>query len=360
MNGLRFRSATDADRDAWQWLLDRSSSGDFLHDWAWGAVADYDGEPPRRYLLESDGEPLVLCAPQVRRGVLGRSFWYVPHGPVLDLRQRRARSLLRATVAGLREEARADGAVTVMFEPRVEAGADEARLFRGAGLRPPDTGLQVAQTRLVDLDRNDDALLASFDKDTRYAIRRAVREGVGITVNANHHDRAPVDRLVELIRITQQRAGFPMHDAKRYRVTWRSFAAEGRARIIEAWLDEQLLASGMLVVIGDRSFYLFAGSVREERGAPKRYATYALQWRMMQTARGMGSHCHDLWGIAPIGAGREHPWYGVGLFKKGFGGRAVVWAGRYDLVVQPTLYTLREAIKRMRSWTAKMRASAAR
>ena len=42
---------------------------------------------------------------------------------------------------------------------------------------------------------------------------------------------------------------------------------------------------------------------------------------MMRYARDAGVTVHDLWGVAPDGAGPEHPWYGVGLFKKGFGGR---------------------------------------
>mgnify|MGYP006196880441 CR=1 FL=1 len=44
----------------------------------------------------------------------------------------------------------------------------------------------------------------------------------------------------------------------------------------------------MLVVEGDRSFYLFAGSVREEKGETKRYPSYALQWAMMRHARDAG------------------------------------------------------------------------
>jgi lipid II:glycine glycyltransferase (peptidoglycan interpeptide bridge formation enzyme) len=106
----------------------------------------------------------------------------------------------------------------------------------------------------------------------------------------------------------------------------------------------------MLVLEGNRSFYLFAGSRREARGEPKRYASYLLQWEMMRHAREGGSLEHDLWGIAPPGVGPDHPWYGVGLFKKGFGGREVVWAGTWDVIVDPTLYRLRGTMARARAW----------
>ena len=62
---------------------------------------------------------------------------------------------------------------------------------------------------------------------------------------------------------------------------------------------------------------------------------------MLRHARDAGVRVHDLWGIAPDDAAPEHPWYGVGLFKKGFGGRAVTWAGTWDVVVDPTLYRMR-------------------
>jgi lipid II:glycine glycyltransferase (peptidoglycan interpeptide bridge formation enzyme) len=126
-------------------------------------------------------------------------------------------------------------------------------------------------------------------------------------------------------------------------------ASAGRATIFEARREGTLLASGMLVVEGDRSFYLFAGSRREEKGEPKHYASYALQWAMMRHARDAGATVHDLWGIAPEGAGPGHPWHGVGLFKKGFGGDAVAWAGTWDVVVDPTLYRMRGLASKARS-----------
>ena len=165
--------------------------------------------------------------------------------------------------------------------------------------------------------------MATFDKDTRYAIRRSSREGVAVSVLTDASDTAAIDALHGLVLETQRRAGFPRPAIERYRIAWQGLAAAGRASILEARRGEELLASGMLVVEGDRSFYLFAGSRREEPGEPKHYASYLLQWEMMRRARELGSRTHDLWGIAPTGAGPEHAWYGVGLFKKGFDGRAV-------------------------------------
>ena len=342
----RFRPATPIDEDAWQEFLDRTASGDFLHDWAWAVVAAHDGEPQRRFVVEEDGEIVALVAAQERRLALGRVFWYVPHGPVLDYADARAGERLRAVTIGLREVGRTARVIAAKLEPRIEVDALTATLF--ARLRPDPRPVQVGQTRLVELT-DDDALLASFDKDTRYAVRRSQREGVEVRVLTDASDTAPIDALHGLVLDTQRRAGFPRPPLERYRIAWQGLGGAGRASILEARRRDQLLAAGMLVVEGDRSFYLFAGSRREEPGEPKHYASYLLQWEMMRRARELGSHTHDLWGIAPAGAGPEHAWHGVGLFKKGFGGREVRWAGTWDVVVDPTLYRLRSAVAMARS-----------
>lgn len=337
----RFRPATPADEGAWQALLSRTASGDFLHDWAWAAVAAHDGQPQRRFVAEEEGEIVALVAAQERRLPLGRAFWYVPHGPVLDYAHPHAAERLRAVSVGLREIGRRARVVAAKLEPRVEADSPAEGLFNR--LRRDPRPVQVGQTRLVELT-DDDALLASFDKDTRYAVRRSQREGVVVNVCTDASDAAPIDALHALVLDTQRRAGFPRPSLERYRIAWARLGGAGRASILEARRGDELLASGMLVVEGDRSFYLFAGSRREETGEPKHYASYLLQWEMMRRARELGSRTHDLWGIAPEGAGPEHAWHGVGLFKKGFGGRVARWAGTWDVVVDPTLYRLRAAV----------------
>jgi Uncharacterized protein involved in methicillin resistance len=352
---IRVRAATDADAAAWQAHLERTASGDFLHDWAWAGVAAFDGEPQRRFMTEEDGALVAIIVAQVRRLPIGRSFWYVPHGPVLDYAHPRAGEWLRAIVIGLRELARGDRALAIKLDPRIEAGSPAARLFDGLRLRREGRSLQVGRTQMLDLSGDEAAIFAAFDAQTRRSIRRAERDGVEVRVTADAHETRAIDALHALVLETQRHAGFPTPSLERYRIAWRGLAGAGRARIVEAWFDGRPMASGMLVVEGDRSFFLFAGSLREEPGVPKKFPSYAMQWQMIRTAREMGSRQHDLWGIEPEGAGSEHAWYGVGVFKKRFGGRSVTWAGSSDIVVEPTLYRLRRALGMMRGWAPRVR-----
>ncbi|HEY7848379.1 MAG TPA: peptidoglycan bridge formation glycyltransferase FemA/FemB family protein, partial [Candidatus Limnocylindria bacterium] len=244
---IRVRPATDADHAAWQELLGQCASGDFLHDWSWADVAAFDGQPQRRFVAEDSGELVAIVAAQVRRLPLGRSFWYVPHGPVLDYEHPQAADRLRAVAIGLREAARRDRALAVKLEPRLEKGSRATGAF--AKLRHEAGTLQVGQTRLVEL-ADDATLMAGFDKDTRYAVRRAEREGVEVSAVTDAGDLEAIDALHALVLETQRRAGFPKPPLQRYRLAWRGLASAGRATIFEARREGELLASAMLVVEG--------------------------------------------------------------------------------------------------------------
>jgi lipid II:glycine glycyltransferase (peptidoglycan interpeptide bridge formation enzyme) len=337
-----FREATPEDGPAWQALVERLPSADLLHDWEWAAVAACDGTPQRSFVLEEAGALTAICAAQIRRTSLRRSFWYVPRGPVLDYDDPMAAERLRALLAGLRDAAHADRAIAVRLEPRVEAGSPGAALFDASDLRRVEATLQTPDTRLVSLLPDDEALLATFDKDTRYSIRRSEREGVTTRVIDDPADAAALVSLHSLVTETLQRAQYKLPKLERYQMIWRGLGGAGRARIIQASHEDKLESAALLVVEGDRSFYLYAGSIREATGETKRFPAYAVQWQMMRTAREMGARTHDLWGVAPESAGPDHPWFGYSLFKKGFGGRFVSWAGSWDLAIDPLVYRLRD------------------
>lgn len=344
----RFREASATDEAAWDELVGRHPSGDFLQSWAWGAVATFDDEPMRRFILEEDGAIVAVGAVQARvsRGIL--TTWYVPHGPVVDYDDPRAVIWLEAFLEGLRAAAHRAGVVAVRLEPRLARGSAETAALAELGLQPVAGTAQVGQTQLLDLSGAEADTFTAADPQTRRKIRRAAREGVRTVVITDPAADDAVERLAQLVRETEARSGVTGRGTDRIRVAWHAFAGRRMAAIVEAWAGERIMASGMVVVVGDRSFYLFSGSSRELPGEPKVFPSYAMQWEMIRTARRMGARTHDLWGIAPEGAGFEHRWYGIGTFKRSFGGQSVTWAGSWDLVLRPRLYRARGAVASVR------------
>src|SRR5439155_1758854 len=58
----------------------------------------------------------------------------------------------------------------------------------------------------------------------------------------------------------------------------------------------------------------------------------------------------DLWGVAPPGAGPDHPWYGLGFFKSEFGGEEVAYAGSWELVLSTVGARLLSAERKTRAY----------
>ena len=355
---MQLRPAVGEDEPAWEALLAATPSGDFLQAWAWGSVAAYDGEPLRRFLLEEDGDVVAVVAVQERVIYGNRRVWHAPHGPVLDHADPRADERLAAVVDGLRGAAREAGAIAVRLEPRIERGSPATQQFERLGLRPIAHTAQVGQTQLLDIGPDESVVFAGTDAATRRKVRRAARDGVRVKVVTDPGATDAVDRLVRLVRTTEARSGVSGRGTDRIGIAWRAFAARGSAAIVEAWVGDRIMASGMVVVVGDRSFYLFSGSLREEPSQPKAFPSYAMQWQMIRVARGLGARTHDLWGIEPLGAGPAHPWHGIGTFKRSFGGRRAAWAGSWDVVVRPQLYRLRTAVTTAREWRGRVQRAA--
>ncbi len=180
---------------------------------------------------------------------------------MLDYDHPSAAERLGLLIRGLHAAAARDGAIAVRIEPRVERDSAAAALL-DADRAPSrvDATLQTPDTRLVDLLPDDDALLATFDKDTRYAIRRSAREGVETSVSDDPEDDAALRDLHAIVTETLERAEYRLPSVDRYRVAWRGLAAAGRARIIRARYRGALESASLLVVEGDRSIYLYSGS----------------------------------------------------------------------------------------------------
>ena len=82
-----------------------------------------------------------------------------------------------------------------------------------------------------------------------------------------------------------------------------------------------------------------------------------LQMAMLRHARAAGATVHDLWGIAPEDASPGASVVRGRPLQEGLRGRPVVWAGTWDIVVDRTLYRMRNMAD---GWRAKRPELAAR
>ena len=101
----------------------------------------------------------------------------------------------------------------------------------------------------------------------------------------------------------------------------------GGTKVFTAWHNNQPLASAVIVFYGNSAFYHHGASAES-----KIPSAYLLQWEAILEAKRRGHKFYNFWGIVPDEvAAKGHPWAGITLFKKGFGGFRTDYLHAQDL-----------------------------
>ena len=76
-----------------------------------------------------------------------------------------------------------------------------------------------------------------------------------------------------------------------------------------------------------------------------------MQWNAIQEAKKRGKSHYNFWGVEPTG-NPKHPWFGLSLFKKGFGGNLRQFTGANDIPLKRRYHITRtfEIIRRIKRY----------
>ncbi len=313
---------------AWDEFVSASPNGHLLQSWPWGEFKGRFGWQPLR-LAVSDGGRLVAAAQVLLRRLPYRCLAYVPRGPVFDPADGEA---AQALLPALHEAARSHGAIALKVEPPWPDAPDAAAWWAGHGFsRTPQT-IQPRRTIVIDLQPDEEAILAQMKPKWRYNVRLAARKDVTIRQGT----AADLAAFYALMQETGARDGFGVHSEDYYRAALDLFGPSGRVALFLAEHEGQIIAALMAFAFGLQAIYMYGASGERER---QRMPNHLLQWEAMRWARARGCSGYDLWGIPDLEAGSPSAALGgVERFKAGFGGSAVRYAGAFDYVYSPLVY----------------------
>jgi len=348
----------------------------FLQTPAWGRVKTEWRAESLGFFDGNDlsGAALVLHrpVPKLKRYTLA----YLPEGPVIDWSGELGSWLepLTAYLAkngafGVRigppvatatwsatqvKEGIADEAVRRLSDlsptRRDPAGARVVSQLRAAGwrLQSPEDGFGAGQPQysfeipLVHDDgtpRSEDEVLKGMNQLWRRNIKKAAKEGVEVSVSRSATAEDDLAAFHALYVHTAQRDHFTPRPLSYFQTMMREMTGEdaengGRFKLFLARHEGDLVAATILVRVGTHAWYSYGASSTEKREVR---GSNALQWAMIQDSLRAGATVYDLRGITPtLSADDSH----VGLiqFKVGTGGRAVEYAGEWDLPLKPLVY----------------------
>lgn len=316
---------------------------DFLQSRFWAEFKTGFGWTAQRFKVESTILEHPFSLSVLSRRLAGPfCFAYVPHGPDDDTPEGVRQELLVQLAVALRPYLnwaclflRYDSA---WYGP--QRPGFKAPLVKGSDVQPADSVV-------INLQADDEALLAAMKPKWRYNIRLADKKGVSVS----EEGQDAIDVFYDLYVLTARRDRIVLHP-KQYYAKLFELCAKYRSETPVAdhgtggkeprpdlllWVarhEGQALAAIMVLQYGRTATYLYGASSDTKRNL---MPAYALQWAAMRNARDSACQVYDMYGIPPCDD-PSHPMAGLYRFKTGFGGEIRHCAGAWDYPFRPWAY----------------------
>ncbi|MCL4405959.1 MAG: peptidoglycan bridge formation glycyltransferase FemA/FemB family protein [Patescibacteria group bacterium] len=323
-----------------------NSGAAFTQAWFYGDWQAEEKRGVRRFIVEDNGE--IIATIQAIRYPLpfGRSYIYIPYGPVLknNLTEKTANFLKKSL-----KEVFNDGRtifIRLDFWPplrdRLEKIAGKFFIkspkgsYRGSYFQP-------RAERVIDLRQPEDEIFMSMEPKARYNIRLALKKGVAVKiVSRNFLDY--FEDFYGLMTETAKRDGFDLHPRSYYEEIFNSAEKRKNSFLALAFFGDKLLVANLVILHGETAFFLFGASSSEYR---ELMPSYLCQWESAKKSRELGFAYYSFGGISHKGLNKS--WEGISVYKKKFGGFIREYSAFYDLAIKPFwyyLYILRKLFQR--------------
>lgn len=283
-------------------------NGSLWQSLAWKQYQEAIGREVRCFVLRKKGALSASALVQIDRTVGGFTVWDIPRGPIGEGRE----ELLQAIL----EQARTAKALALFCSPPLP--------LQGSGLNPSPRHEQPEATRIIDLTRSEEDILAQMKPKGRYNISVARKHAVEV-------DRSDdITAFHALQKETGQRDAFSPPPRKNIEAFLKNLP--GSFLLLASVQDNREPIAGLLgIVWGSQGIYYYGASSYASRAL---MAPYALQWEAMNLCKAQGALTYDLLGIAPPGS-TSHAWSGVSAFKEKFGGSVVLYPPEQCAIVRP-------------------------
>ena len=187
---------------------------------------------------------------------------------------------------------------------------------------------------MLDLSKDQDALLLSMRRETRREIKLALQSGICV----REGNRKDLGILFRLMSVVAKRRGEPPtpNNIEVFNVIWDNFHPKGYVKLLVAELAGKPISAGLIFTFGDTvRFWKYGWSGEEER----KYPNHLLYWELIRWSRNNGFRYFDIvqvdsavtdhlsLGLAVTDELKSRRLYGPTLFKTGFGGTVRKFSG---------------------------------
>ncbi|SMP54858.1 hypothetical protein [Anoxynatronum buryatiense] len=197
-------------------------------------------------------------------------------------------------------------------------------------------GAREYATAVIDLNRDEEALLHSFRDSTRKAIRRMLRDESLVIEIEESPTKMQVDSFLEKYDDFTRMKGFEPSERRRVY----QLLAHHRIGMVTAWYEDRLLLQRILIEDTEKVLPYFGFTERLNETEAHRIqlisaVSKTVDYRCMLYWKEKGKHLYDLGGLLP--ADGDLSWQQVNHYKEGFHGEILkeyefyyplTWQGR--------------------------------
>jgi len=331
------------DKEIWENFLLECKEKTFLDSWNWGEFQKSLGNKIWRIGL-FENENLLGLALVVKIEAKRGKFLFIPHGPNLKIEDKEKKlKLLRVLRDELERIAKSEDCDFIRISPILKKTKENEEIFSILGFKNAPIFIHPEITWELNIEKNEEDILAGMRKTTRYLIKKAQKEKL-LTIR-EENSLEGVSLFNKIYLETKERQHFVPFSLEYLQKEFLAFKDEGQISILLGDYKEEIIAGGIFIFWQNLAFYHHGASSRKYSKIP---TSYLLLWEAIKKAKQKGCKVFNFWGIAPTDS-PKHPWAGLTLFKIGFGGEKKEYVKTKDLPLKKK-YWINYIVETLRKW----------
>lgn len=325
------------DRKVWQAFLAKHREANFLQSWQWGEFHKSIQNKIFRSGFYDEEKLIGVMLSVIENAKRGR-YLTVPGGPIIDWSDKK---VVKDWSEELKRIVKESGCIFVRVRPQLVCNEISKTIFKQKGFTRASFHLHAELTSQLDLAKSEEELLAAMRKSTRYEVKKAINLGIKIEKSTDPDD---MKKFYDLQLETSKRQKFVPFSYRYLYEQFRVFAQEDKVLLYSAYHESKLLAQAFIIFYGQEAVYHYGASTDEGRKFP---GAYLIQWEAIKEAKRRGMTRYNLWGVAPENQ-KNHRFYGLSVFKRGFGGVDVEYLHAQDLIINKSRYVINWVVETLR------------
>jgi peptidoglycan pentaglycine glycine transferase (the first glycine) len=314
----------------WEEFLLVCKEKTFLNSWNWGEFQKKQEDKIWRFGIYDNGQ-LVAIALIIKIRAKRGTFLFLPHMPIAISKT----NVLKILINKIKEIAKKERASFIRIAPIWERTNENIKIFRELGFRNAPIHMHPEATWEMDILPSEEDLFRGMRKTTRYLIKQAEKnKDIEIIKSNNFND---LEIFCNILNKTANRHNFVPFSLNYLTEQFSCFNPDKQIMIYLGKYKGEIICSAIMVYWQGLSFYHHGASL-QKYDSNKVPVSYLQQWEAIKEAKKRGCVKHNFWGIAEDENDKNHPWYGLTLFKKGFGGYRKDYVKTQDLPLSNFYY----------------------